>query len=287
MAWPWLSVTVRHHVVFGLAAAAAARSRASHGSTGPRPASSPGRPARPVRVTSGTVRVTRLANPAGTAPGWPAGAGGGSRGAGVLAQEQVQVGAGADLVRPAVQPGLAQLARPPGDPVTDRQHLVRRQLPARQRGVPGVLGPPLHPREPRRGLPPLPRLVRGGLHHRAGDRGAQAARGQPPGPVQHPGLGGAGLGRVEQAGGGGDDPGLAQAHGAVAQRRPVPGRWVSRCPAVPSQLIGAEPGLPQRARHLIRGELRILGPRVPPVQLGDRRRACGRRRGPRPGPTRT
>ena len=76
MAWPWLPVTVRHHVVLGLRAAAAARSRASHGSTGPRPDSSPGRPARPVRVASGTVRVTRLANPAGAAPGTP---GGGSR----------------------------------------------------------------------------------------------------------------------------------------------------------------------------------------------------------------
>src|SRR5205807_277775 len=35
-ACPWLSVTVRHQVVLGFAAAAAARSRASHGSPGPR-----------------------------------------------------------------------------------------------------------------------------------------------------------------------------------------------------------------------------------------------------------
>ena len=39
------------------------------GSAGPRPDSSPGRPARRVKVASGAVRVTRLANPAGIAPG--------------------------------------------------------------------------------------------------------------------------------------------------------------------------------------------------------------------------
>src|SRR6185437_2433950 len=74
-ACPCWSVTVTHQVVFGLRAAAAARSRASHGSTGPIPASSPGRSARPVTVASGTVRVTRPANPAAPCAG-PAGAGG-------------------------------------------------------------------------------------------------------------------------------------------------------------------------------------------------------------------
>ena len=64
-ACPWPSVTVRHQVDFGFAAAAAARSRASHGSTGPRLPSSPGRSARPARVASGTVSVTRAAGPAG------------------------------------------------------------------------------------------------------------------------------------------------------------------------------------------------------------------------------
>src|SRR5690348_17772454 len=70
-ACPCSSVTVMHHVVFGLAAAALARSRASHGSTGPIPESSPGRSASLVRLASGTVRVTRPANPPGAAP--PAG----------------------------------------------------------------------------------------------------------------------------------------------------------------------------------------------------------------------
>ena len=44
---------------------------------------------------------------------------------------------------------------------------------------------------------------------------------------------------------------------------------------MPDQLISAEPGLPQRARDLIRGELRILRPGVPPVQLGDRGELAG------------
>ena len=62
-ACPCASVTVTHHVVFGLRAAAAARSWASHGSTGPIPGISPGRSASQVSVASGTVRVTRPANP--------------------------------------------------------------------------------------------------------------------------------------------------------------------------------------------------------------------------------
>ncbi|HTQ93682.1 MAG TPA: hypothetical protein VMK84_29725 [Streptosporangiaceae bacterium] len=92
-------MTVTHHVVFELYAAAAARSRASHGSTGPRPASSPGRSARRVRVASGAVSVTWPANPAGTAllagppglpglPGLPDGAGQpGGQGPGEVEQE--------------------------------------------------------------------------------------------------------------------------------------------------------------------------------------------------------
>src|SRR5690349_18172992 len=67
-ACPCSSVTVMHHVVFGLAAAAFARSRASHGSTGPNPEISPGRSASLVTLASGTVRVTRPANPPGAAP---------------------------------------------------------------------------------------------------------------------------------------------------------------------------------------------------------------------------
>src|SRR5215469_14235557 len=133
MACPCSSVTVTHHVVLGFRAAAAARSRASHGSTGPSPASSPGRSARPAAVPSGTVSVTWPANPpAAPLPG--AGAGG-------LAEQEVQEGPGAQLVHAALQPGPLQLPGPPADPLVRGQHLIRRQLPAHQRGVAGVLGP--------------------------------------------------------------------------------------------------------------------------------------------------
>ncbi len=131
VARPRASVTVRHHDVAGFAAEAAARSRASHGSTGPRPGSSPARSARPSRVASGTVRWFRPANPAGTGPppdpGGPVRAGrvaravlgrGGAApvsGAGVLVQEQVQGGPGAQHVHPARDPGRAELPGPPGD----------------------------------------------------------------------------------------------------------------------------------------------------------------------------
>src|SRR2546429_334514 len=65
---PRLSVTDRHHEVFGFAAEAVARSRASHGSTGPSPGISPGRSARPSKVATGTVRWLRPANPPGNGP---------------------------------------------------------------------------------------------------------------------------------------------------------------------------------------------------------------------------
>jgi hypothetical protein len=143
------------------------------------------------------------------------------------------------------------------------------QLPVGQGGVAGVLGPPLHPGELRRGLPSFPRLLWGGLHHRAGDRGTQPARGQPGRPVQDHGLGGTGLGLIEQAGGSGDELGLAQADGAVAQRGPGAGQAGVQVAGRAHQLIRAETGLPQRVCHLIRGELRVFGLGIPPGQLGD------------------
>src|SRR6478752_1766602 len=123
MAWPSWSVTVTHQVVFGLRAAAAARSRASQGSTGPIPGISPGRSARFSRLASGTVRVIRPANPPGTAP--PAGPAEG------------------------------------GDALVGGQDLVRGQLAAHQRRVTRILGPPLHSRVLRRRLPAFLRLLRG------------------------------------------------------------------------------------------------------------------------------
>ena len=92
------------------------------GRPGPCPASSPGRSARPAAVPSGTVRVTCPANPPAAPPAGPAPGGccaappscpsaaRGRAGPGVRAENQVQEGAGAQLVHPAVQPGRLQLA---------------------------------------------------------------------------------------------------------------------------------------------------------------------------------
>ena len=85
---------------------------------------------------------------------------------------------------PPSSPALRSSPGPPADPLITREHLIGRQLAAHQGGVAGVLGPPLHPREPRRRPPPLPRGLRRDLQHRAGQRGPQPARGQPPGPAQ-------------------------------------------------------------------------------------------------------
>ena len=60
MAWPFWSVTVTQAVVWGLAAASAARARHSAGSSGPKPWLSPGRPLGPRRAARGMVRSIGL-----------------------------------------------------------------------------------------------------------------------------------------------------------------------------------------------------------------------------------
>ena len=132
----------------------------------------------------GTARPRRP-RPSGPAS-WPAVIW--RRGPGVLAQQQVQVGPGAELVHRALQPGLAQLMRPRGDPLIRGQHLGRRQFPPHQGRVPGILGPPLHPRVPGRRLPPLAGLARArrpsppGRSRPAARPGSAAAPGPAPAP---------------------------------------------------------------------------------------------------------
>ena len=112
--------------------------------------------------------------------------------------------------------------RPRGDPLIRRQHLVGRQLPAHQRGVAAVLGPPLHPGVLRRVLPPLLRLLRRDVHDRLGDRVAQPARGQPVRPAQHLLLRGPGLLVIQRRGHVHDDGdlGLPQLPRPVQRHRP-------------------------------------------------------------------
>ena len=268
-AWPCWSVTVTHQVVLGLRAAAAARSRASHGSTGPSPDSSPGRSARPAAVPSGTVSVTWPANPpaappAGPAPGGccaapPSCASGvrglGGAGAGVFAEDQVQEGAGAQLIHAALQPGFAQLAGPPADLLVGGQYLIGRQFAAHQGGVAGVLGPPFYPGRLGRGLPPLPGLARRDFHHRAGQRGAQPARGQLPGPAQDLGLHRLGLVIGEVLGEPDDQLGLSPGYDPVGQHiqgRAQPGGQVPRHGQQP---VRRGPGLAQCEGQLVAGEL--------------------------------
>ena len=69
IACPYWSVTVRHQVVLGLAAAARARSRASHGSTGPAPGSPPAGPPAPARWPAGrSGAAARRTRPAAARP---------------------------------------------------------------------------------------------------------------------------------------------------------------------------------------------------------------------------
>ena len=242
-------------------------------------------PGEPARRTCGRARAR-----GGTRPGSAIVARGarglGGAGTGVLTEHQVQEGAGAQLIHAALQPGRAQLTRPPADPLIRGQHPVRRQLPAHQRGVAGILGPPLHPREPRRGLPPLPRLARRDLHHRPRQRGPQPAGGQPPGPARDLRLHLPGLVTVKVLGEPHDQLGLAPGDDPVpkrAQRHAEPGGQVPRHRQQP---VRRGPGLAQRQGQLIPGELvHHLGHpprprlepvlRVPPEHLRDGRQLAG------------
>jgi len=167
------------------------------------------------------------------------------------------------------------------------QHLGRGEFPAHQRGVPGVLGPPLHPGVPGGLLAAFARLVRCDLHHRAGDRGPQPARGQPPRAVEHQRLGGAGFSRVQHRGGPGDDLHLGLAQGPVPERRPGPGQLHLQVMSQVQQALGGPAGLRQHrgqlghgelvppGRHLSRARRATARPGTPADQLRDRRVLAG------------
>jgi hypothetical protein len=96
-------------------------------------------------------------------------------GPGIYIEEQVEEGAGAQLVQAAVQARVLELPGPPGDPLVGGQHPGRGQFPAGQRGVAGILRQALHPGVAGRVVAALAGLARGDLERRAGDRGAQPA----------------------------------------------------------------------------------------------------------------
>ena len=186
-------------------------------------------------------------------PGGPSGPGGPSRPGGVKENPVSPGGPGPARFLWFLGSGLAQpwATAWPWLSVTVRHHVV------------------LHPGILSRGLPALLRLLRGGLDDRAGDRGAQPAGGQPGRPVQHLSLGRSRLVLIEQRGGGGDDPGLAQAQDALAQRGPGPRQVGVQVTGRAHQLIAPGPGFAQGVGDLVRDELRVVGLGVTPVQLGD------------------
>ena len=130
--------------------------------------------ARRVRVTTGRLGVT------GGEPGGRARAPGGAAGAGILAQEQVQVARARSSSMPP--PTLAAFSSRPGG--------IRHPppAPARQLRPASAAFPNSAHRSTRANPPRLRRFrasVRGGPITARAICGAQAAGGQPPGPVQH------------------------------------------------------------------------------------------------------
>jgi len=174
---------------------------------------------------------------------------------GVAAEDDVQVGAGPELVHVAVQARLLQLLGPPRNALVGGQDVGGRQFPAGQAGVPGVLGPAFHPGVFRAVLAPLGCLVRGDLDDRALDRGPQPARGQPPGPVQDQRLSGAGLFGGEVGDPVGDDLDLGLTQDPGPERRPGAGQLDGQGDGQVQHGVRGPPGISQRPRQLRGGEL--------------------------------
>jgi hypothetical protein len=199
----------------------------------------------------------------GEPPGPGRGRAGTGDGAGVAAQEQVEVGAAAELVQVPGRPGGAELPGPPGDPLPRRDHLSRGQLASGQGGIPRVLGPLLHPRVTCRRLPPLLRLLRRDLHHRPADRLAQRPGGDPPGPPEHLGLRRAGLVLIQQRGGGGDDPRLGWADDPVEQGGPGAGQLAVHLVGQGGEPACGPTGFTQRVGDLIGKVVLVTRPGLP------------------------
>ena len=198
---------------------------------------------------------------------------GGGRGTRIGVEEQVEVGAGAQLVRAALEPGRLQLLSPPVDPLIRGQDLGGRELAAGQGGVAAVLTPALDPGVAGRFLSPLAGFIRGDLHDGVGDRGPQPARAQPPGPAQDEGFGRPGFGGVQHHGRPGDDLDLGLAQHPGPERLLSAGQPYLQGVGQVQHRLRRVAGLGQRPADLIPGEL-------PPALRHPRlalQRAAGRR----------
>jgi len=94
------------------------------------------------------------------------------------------------------------------------------------------------------------------------------ARAQPPRPAQHQGLGGAGLGGVQQLGGPGNDLRLVPAQAPRPERFSRPGQLDLQVVGQVEHRVGDMAGLGQGPLHLVPGEL-VPGLRHPrwPLRL--------------------
>ena len=105
---------------------------------------------------------------------------------------------------------------------------------------------------------------------------ARSAPGVSRPPVQHLGLGGGRLVRVQQRGGGCDGLGLVPGDDPVQQRRPRAGQPGAERIREAQQGAGVAAGVGQGAGQLIGGELRVLRPGIAAAQLGDGGQLAGR-----------
>ena len=173
-------------------------------------------------------------------------------GAGVHAEQGVQVGAGAELVHGAGQPGGLQRQRGGGDGLVGGQRRVRRQtVPADRRGA-GILAPQLHPRILLRFPAASPGRLGVGFQHRPADRRADLPRRLPGHRARHHGgLGFGGGGIIQDAGGLGDQLRLIVPDDPRRQRLPGAGQPGGQVMRQRDHPLRRPPGHRQRDRELI------------------------------------
>ena len=202
----------------------------------------------------------------------------GGRGAGVGAEEEIEVSAGAQRVDTTFHAGLPEFLGPGGDPLVGGQDVGWGKFAAGEAGVAGILGPAFDSSALGGVLAALLGLLGVDLHDRAADRGAQRGRGQGPGAVQHLGFGGAGLLGIQERGGAGDDTGLVLGHDPGPERRLGARQPDLQGVRQVQYLIGADLGQAQRRDQLAASELiPSLRARTAADQLRDRGMLTGAR----------
>ena len=189
----------------------------------------------------------------------------------VAAEQEVEVGAGAQLIQGAGDAGGSQLACSCGDPLVGGEHVRRGQITAAQRGGAGVFAPAQHPRVALRLFPAGSRGIGVGGKDGAGQRRPQLPAGLLPGAGEDAVFDRRGVPVAQHVGGFGDDPRPDDVDLPGVQRGHRFRQFGGQLDREIQVRVRAAPGQGQRQRQLIGRE------------RADHRRKARFRGGPPPG----